>query len=58
MKIKGFEICRSFWRTLRGKEENYNLYINIELSESELEELNLKDLNLINEVLQEVKGNE
>lgn len=57
MRIVNIEVYRSLWRTLRNNPENYNLVIYIRCSKEDLEELNLKDLDLINEVLQEVKGN-
>lgn len=57
MKILNVEVYRSLWRTLRNNPENYIIEIYISCSKEDLEELNLKNLNLINEVLQEVKGN-
>jgi len=57
MKIVDIEVYRSLWRTLRNNPENYSIEIIIDCSKKDLEELYLKNLDLINEVLQEVKGN-
>ena len=55
MKIENIRVDRGLWRTLRNNPENYFIEIIISCSKEDLEELNLRKIDIINEVLQEVK---